>query len=172
MSSLNAAALVVGILVVVGGAALWWVFREGSMPAPEHRANERRLLAQRLQNPDFAAMDSFYGGFASPSLVALYDDKRGVLEACFQVLAPDGKKWFVDSFCPADKRSLTPVWPGCEGYFSFAATGSGDTYLVDPRIPDGAVLFYQHETHTKLPVAASLSAFLAFPRKPIADEAG
>jgi hypothetical protein len=172
MSTLSAALLVTSLLVVVGGTALWWVFNQGTGPDLARRAREERRLEHRLKNPDFAALESFYGGPVSPSLVALYKEPDRVLDRGFEVHTPEGKKWFVDAFRPADKESLAPVWPGCEGYFPFASTGSGDTYLVDPRVPDAGVLFYEHETGKKRVVAPGLSAFLAFPRKFDTDDTG
>ena len=166
MASWQAAALVIGLLVLLAGPALWWIFNTGSGPDPAATARFR----QRQVKPDFQAFERHFGyGPPGPlrdlfSEPALFTEDRDM----FTVVLKTGAlptRWFVAWIEPMDKEHLAAQpWPGTEGLYPFADNGAGDRYLIDPRNPDPDVLYYEHETGKTKAVGVKLSMFLAAER--------
>ncbi len=171
MSSFAAAALVIGLLVLFGVPALWWVLRDGKGPSPaRNRAAEERFR-QRQRNPDWEAFRQHFDRDPSPVLKTLYSttelfsDDRDHFKLELADKAGRKKRWYIAWIEPLDKEHLDgPTWPGTEGFYSFANNGSGDQYLIDPQSQDPEVIYYNHESRKMKPVGASLSQFLSAQR--------
>jgi hypothetical protein len=169
MSSFQAAALVIGLLVLIGGPALWWVFTSGVSP------QQNRLTAaqfrQRQMRPDFEAFQRHFGVAAPEPLKSLFSDPAVFMtdRDDFDVVLPAGsgatRRWPVAWINPIDHQQLAePSWPGTEGLYAFAGCGTGDRYLIDPKDSDPEIFYYQHESAKKLAVGVRLSEFASAQR--------
>ncbi len=75
MSSLAAATLVIGVLLLVGVPILWLIFNSGTLTPVERDAATREFEFQ-LQHPEFAALEAHIGRRIPPALMALYANRE------------------------------------------------------------------------------------------------
>jgi hypothetical protein len=127
-----------------------------------------RQFVQRLRSPDFPAVEKHFGRPLPQCVRTLYSDKEELLRNNFAVAAssgvPDGERWYVSDYQPADGASVRDSWPGLEKYFAFADDGSGNGYLIDPTQDDPPVLFHDHETGEISRVCDRFTEFMRWPR--------
>ncbi len=158
---------VYSMLVVLAIPAIGIVLLWSKIWAPHKRRkkeeNSRRWL-ERLQTPDFSAIEDHFG-VAMPS--ALKEFYAGDLVTGDCDLEINGDDWSIAFFEPLDKDSLRESWPGCGQFVSVANDGCGNEYVFDPRTEAKAVLFYDHETGEFDAVTPSLDEFLAAVRNAI-----
>jgi len=163
MPSWMAASLVIGLLLLVGVPAIWWVFKSGYAATPD----ATRRFRERQRTPDFDWFRRHFGCEPPQALRTLFGDPLLFTDTrdTFDVVLPGREgdtRWFVAWVEPMDAEHLNGVvWPGTEGYYAFANNGTGDKYLIDPREPDPNVLYYEHETAKTRPVGVTLSRFIA-----------
>lgn len=80
MSSLAAATIVIGFLVLVGAPILWLIFRSG-VPHPAEQAVADREFIRQLENPDFAGLEVLLGRPLPPVVSLLYSGRQFELAA-------------------------------------------------------------------------------------------
>ncbi len=128
-----------------------------------------RQFNQRLQTPDFAALERNFGCPVPQPVRALYENKQEVMRQDFEVAAtpeaPAVERWSVAFYQPADQENVRDAWPGLEKYFAFADDGCGNGYLIDPREADPPVLFHDHETGEMSRVSDHFTEFMSWPRR-------
>ena len=135
MSSFAAAALVIGLLALVGGPILWLIFRSG-VPTPAERAAETREFERRLLNPDFAALERALGrplparrsgGAAGVMMIPI--PARGILDAVTGVDAARRVPRIVDVVVAAEVGELLVPAPEGGAYpgFIFARADTPET---------------------------------------------
>lgn len=139
-----------------------------SRPSKEKIEEYSRQFTQRLQNPDFAAVEKHFGCPLPDCVKALYANTQELTRGDFEV-APSAdvseeERWYVAFYLPADEQSVRDTWPGLEKYFVFADDGSGNGYLIDPRENDPPVLFHDHEGGKFSPVCNRFTEFMRWPR--------
>ena len=66
----------------------------------------------------------------------------------------------IEFFHPADLLALRAPHPECEGLFPLARDPEGNLYVVDPRLPDPAVVRIDPRAREREVVCRSLSEFL------------
>ncbi len=156
-------AIFIGVPVALLRVRDW--FRRPSKKTIEE---DSRRFTERLQHPDFAAVEKHFGHSLPACLQALYADRQELLRGPFEVAAvPDAKpdhRWHVAFYQPADGQSVREMWPGSENYFAFADDGCGNGYLVDPKDDDPPVLFHDHETGELSRVCDRFTEFMRWPR--------
>jgi len=127
-------------------------------------AEASRKFNERLFHPDFAALEAHFKHSIPAGLRALYYNRQELERGDFLVApspdAPEDQRWFVAFYEPADEESLRDAWPGIGELFAFANDGCGNEYVVDPRLEDPPVRFYDHETGEFLPVCERVSEFM------------
>ena len=127
-----------------------------------------RRFAQRLHNPNLAAIEKYFGHPLPPAIHALYANQDELMREDFEVAASEraggDERWYVANYQPADEQSVRDTWPGWSEYFAFADDGCGNGYLVDPKQTDPPVFFHDHETGEMLRVCDRLSEFMKWPR--------
>ena len=161
---------IVAIFVVLPLLILWLndkIFRRGSSKKELGKYSKR--YAERLLNPDFAALEAHFGCPMPVELKELYANKEEIQRGDFEVVTKgqDGSEdtWTVAFYEPADMESLRDAWPDCKELYSFANDGCGNDYLIDPCKPGSKVLFYDHETGEFSEVGLNLAGFIAAPRR-------
>ncbi len=174
MSSLAAAALVIGLLVLIGVPALWLIFRSGPDTAANREAS--RAFEHKLRNPELAALEAEMGAPLAAAVAQLYQDHALLLgDGWLIAIANAGQQsdeCHVAYFQPAALDSLRDLGDGRACWLAFANDGTGDEYLVDLRQADPPVIYLQHETGQTFELAVSLARFLGLPRRPVASEQG
>jgi hypothetical protein len=157
--------IVIFIGLPVGLLLAWdWFKRPSKKKIEEHS----RQFTERLQHPDFPAVEKHFGRALPKCVQALYADPEELLRGDLEVApvpdaAPD-HRWYVAFYQPADGQSARDTWPGLEKYFAFADDGSGNGYLIDPRNEDPPVLFHDHETGELSRVCERFTEFMRWPR--------
>ena len=178
MSSLAAASLVIGLLVLVGGPILWLIFRSGA-PNPAEQALASREFVRQLENPDFASLEAQVRCRLPSAVPELYADGALILGQDWYVDLPnsgqdrpgqdspgqDSSESYVAYFQPALPASLRDLGGGQSAWLAFGNDGAGDEYLVDLRQPDPRVIYLQHDTGRQFELAATLAEFLRLPRR-------
>jgi len=128
-----------------------------------------RKFNQRLQAPDFPALERHFGCPLPQAVRALYENKPEVRRSDFQVSAdaqPAADEcWYLAFYQPADEENVRDAWPGTEQYFAFADDGCGNGYLINPREADPPVLFHDHETGELSRVCDHFTEFMSWPRR-------
>lgn len=66
----------------------------------------------------------------------------------------------IEFFHPADLLALRAPHQDCEGLFPLARDAHGNLYVVDPRMPDPAVIRIDPRRNAREVVSPSLSEFL------------
>lgn len=89
---------------------------------------------------------------------------RSNFEIMKSIDAPEGERWYIANYEPADEASVEYSWPGIEKYFAFADDGSGNGYIIDPKETDPPVLFHDHETGEIVRVCDHFTDFMRWPR--------
>ena len=140
-------------------------------PSKQELEDASRQFIERLENPDFAAVEKYFGCPLPDCVRALYADRKELLRSDFEVAAgndadPDDR-WYIAFYCPADAQTMRDCWPGIEHLFAFADDGGGDGYLIDPTQDDPAVLHHCHETGDVEVVCDRFTEFMKWPRKDI-----
>ncbi len=159
--------VIVGIFIGMPVALLLardWFTRPSKKKIEEYS----RQFTERLQHPDFPAVEKHFGRPLPTCVQALYADRQELLRGDFEVAAvrdaaPE-HRWYVAFYQPADGQSAKDTWPGLEKYFAFADDGCGNGYLVDPKEEDPAVLFHDHETGELSGVCDRFTEFMRWPR--------
>lgn len=168
MSSLAAASLVIGFLVLVGGPILWRIFRSGA-PHPAAQAVADREFVRQLENPDFAALEVLLGCQLPRAVLSLYADRNLILGQNWYVDLPNpgqgSSESYVAYFQPAVPASLRDLGDGRAGSLAFGNDGAGDEYLVDLRKANPPVVYLQHDSGRQYELAANLAEFLQLPRR-------
>ena len=105
MSEWAAAALVVGLLVVVGGPLLWWVLTSGHDAEATRAATAR--FRERQKRPDFEAYRRQFGCDPPEPLMRLLNDTSLFTDDhdSFTVMLPSsapGEGWYVAWIEPID----------------------------------------------------------------------
>ena len=126
----------------------------------------------RLRSPQWELIGRHLGRDVPPILHTLYDAPDTVLQSHFRVFPPDGgqERW-LDLFLPMDEEAVAPDGvPLPPGAVAFADDEHGDHYVFVPApspATDGPVYLRPHGTagQAMLPVAPSLSTFLAWERR-------
>ncbi len=134
----------------------------------EEASRYSRRCKERLQHPDFAAVERHFGHPLPACVQTLYANQQELMRGDFLVAAsidaaPE-TRWYIGFYMPADEESLRDAWPGLEKYFAFADDGSGDRYLIDPKEEDPPVLFHDHETGEISHVCDQFTEFMKWPR--------
>jgi hypothetical protein len=164
---------VVTVIVMGGlfvGLPVALLFARDWLARPSRKKLEEysRQFTQRLQAPDFPALEKHFGCALPQAVRALYADKQEVMRQDFMVaataVAPEDGRWYVAFYQPADEQNVQDAWPGLEKYFAFADDGSGNGYLIDPKEADPPVLFHDHETGEMSPVSRHFTEFMRWPR--------
>ncbi len=153
--------LAVGYWVFEG----WFSFRKARK---ETEAN-RQSWETRFGNVAWEALAKKYGCRVPDALIKLYDGNLSepeniIVAQCLD--APEDKQWFIAYFYPVDSKT----WGDREKFFEFANDGGGNGYIVDPRMDDPPVFFYDHEGGTFKYVCDTLSEFITWPQLPSEDE--
>src|SRR5262245_43167041 len=159
--------VIIGIFVVLPFlllAARDWIRKPSKKKIEEYS----RKFTERLQRPDFSAVQQHFGVPLPPPVQALYTNHQELFRENFEVAAmanaaPEDR-WFVAFYQPADEQSARDAWPGLEKYFAFADDGCGNGYLIDPKSDDPAVLFHDHETSEISRVSERFTEFMKWPR--------
>jgi hypothetical protein len=156
-------ALFIGVPVAIVLARDWF-----TRPSKEKLEELSRQFTERLQHPDFPAVERHYGHPLPKAVQLLYADLEELLRADFETAAvpdaPAESRWYVAFYRPADGESARDTWPGLEKYFAFAEDGCGNGYLIDPTVDDPAVLFHDHETGEISRVCDRFTDFMRWPR--------
>jgi hypothetical protein len=126
----------------------------------------------RLMHPKWDLIALHLGRPVPPILQALYDPPEDVLRSHFKLFPPDGgpERW-LDLFLPMDEEAIAPDGiPLPPGAVAFADDEHGDVYVFVPHPApesDGPVYLRQrsHSDSVMVPVAPTLSAFLAWDRR-------
>jgi hypothetical protein len=171
VSSLNAAGLVIGFLLLVA-VVLIMLVRRGDLRATERAAQASRDFEAAGLAPDFARLERTFGAPPPPPLRALYADHELLRRSDVLIGIPNPAErtaeCYVAFFEPLTGEASG--WPATERLVAIANNGAGDVYLVDPTVPDPAVSYLQHEVGTVVPLGVTLSQWLAAPRRDQPDE--
>ena len=147
----------------------WWF-----EPSRDEIEEASRLFLQRLQSPDFAAVERHFGHPLPECLLALHADKQELMRSDFFVAKTEtdaeNECWEIAYYQPADEHSVRDASPDMEEYFAFAGDGCGNDYLIDPKQSDPAVLFCDHETGELTRVCNRFTEFMKWPRSRIKVE--
>jgi hypothetical protein len=158
---------ILGIFVVLPLLILW-IRDKIAKPSRKQIDDYSRRFKERLSQPHLDEVAKHFGCALPQALIALYQNQEEVMRDNFEVApspdAPEGSRWFISFYEPADAQSTRDVWPGCEKYFQFANDGCGNGYLVYPTLEDPPVNFHDHETGEITHVCDTLSQFMAWPR--------
>ena len=126
----------------------------------------------RLRSPKWDLIGRQLGREVPSILHSLYDAPETVLRSHFRLFPPDGapERW-LDLFLPMDEEAVAPDGvPLPHGAVAFADDEHGDHYVFVPGASpegDGPVYLRPHGRpgDALLPVARSLSTFLAWERR-------
>jgi hypothetical protein len=164
---------VITVVVIVGiciGLPVALLLARDWFTRPSKRKIEEfsRQFAERLQHPDFGAVERHFGRLLPACVRALYADRQEILRRNFEVTpihdAERDDRWHVAFYQPADGQSARDAWRGLEKYFAFADDGFGNGYLIDPNDDDPPVLFHNHETGELSRVCDQFTEFMRWPR--------
>ena len=173
MTDILATLLAIGILFVAVPVLLLWIWDMSTRTSPAQRDADSHAFLERLRRPDYTALQDHFGRPLPDALRSLYENKEEVVRQDFEMApslqADEDQRWYIAFYQPADAQAVRDAWPGCEECFAFANDGSGNDYLVDPRVPDPPVRFHDHETGEFTPVCDQVSEFLNWQRIPVAD---
>lgn len=158
-------ATVVGVLllfIALPVLFLWGcdkLFRR--LPSKEKLDEHAHRFEHRLHHPDLEAIRTHFGHALPAALQALYEDTSELQRGDFDVIPPTGADpHYICFYNPGDRENVEDSWPGCEQYYAFADDGSGNGYMVDPRLEDPPVLFHDHETGEIDEICDTLSTFM------------
>jgi hypothetical protein len=172
MSSLAAATLVVGSLLLVGVPVIWLIFRSGTASAADRQAAER-AFEHALVNPDFAALERQAGAILPTALRTLYADRALLLPQDWQVALPNpgqrNHNCYIAYWQPATPNSLRDLAEHGRCMLAIANNGAGDEYLVDLTVADPPVIYLQHDSGRTFILPVTLAQFLELPRKQVSD---
>ena len=168
---LSVLAIVIGMCAVVGLAILILRIVDRIQFPPESKEEAERRIQRtrhRLHHPDFSALEHHFGHAFPASIKALYANKDELDRTEFEIAprtdSDEDERKYVAEYEPADMETYNGQWPGNEQYFRFADDGCGNMYMVDPRLDDPPVLFFDHETGDTSQVCASFTEFMKWPR--------
>jgi hypothetical protein len=162
-----AVAVLVGLLIGLP-IVLLVILDKLTLPSKKGLQENSRRFVERLQAPDFPAVEKELGRPLPACVQALYANPEELLRGDFEVAAgsdaePD-RRWYVGFYRPADGESARASWAGLGKYFAFADDGCGNPYVIDPKDDDPAVLFFDHETGEFSPVCDHFSEFMSWAR--------
>ena len=122
----------------------------------------RRFL-ERLQSPDFEAVEAALGHPLPAAVRGLHADRAELLRDGFDLPVegePGASPWRVEYYVPADAEAVVEHPEGGRRWLAFADDGCGNAYLIDPGEVDSAVYFLDHETGEWALVTGSFQDFL------------
>ena len=152
-------------VLAIPAIGIVWLWRKIRGPHQQRKNDEySKRFIERLQAPDFDAIEDHFGVTMPPALKDFYASDL-VTEGCD--LKINGDDWSIAFFEPLDEDSLRESWPGCEQFVSFANDGCGNEYVFDPRTETKAVRFHDHETGELCDVTPTLDEFLTAARDAI-----
>ncbi|MCP4712604.1 MAG: hypothetical protein GY869_28600 [Planctomycetes bacterium] len=112
--------------------------------SPQEVEKRRRRYQERLLNPDFDALERYYGHPLPRAIKDLYEDQEELFRQDFKVAESTDTheldRYTILRYHPADMESLSEAWSGCEEYFAFASDSLGNTYMIKPDCDDPAVV--------------------------------
>ena len=150
------------------------LFGHGGPTAAEN-ATERAAYRARLESPRWEEVESGLGRPVPAVLRELYARRELILDGDLYVFPPDKPRnrdhaWYINQFVPVDGNALQPELESIPpGSFNFATNEFGDPYYVELSADldgDGPVSVHYHDGGDVERVAASLRAFLSWPREP------
>ena len=166
MSNLQAA-LVVIIPFSIATFFIWrWIFSGGldSVGSEEEMKEKNRRFRDRQLNPDFEAFKNKFGVDVPEHLKNIYrktelfdEDAYSLMSNVIDFKGNEQSLYFAWIERMDEEYLNQPMWPGTENYFSFANDGSGDQYLLDPKLEDSEIYYYEHETSKKIGTGVKLS---------------
>ena len=74
--------------------------------------------------------------------------------------APQENHHYIAFFEPVEQEHTDEGWEDCEKFFTIANDGGGNLFIIDPRMDDPPVLFYDHEGGVFTYVCDSITEFL------------
>jgi hypothetical protein len=127
-----------------------------------------KQFTERLLHPNLAVLEAHFKHPMPAGIRALYANRQELERGDFIVArgpdAPEDARWYVAYYQPADEQGLQDAWPEVKELFAFADDGCGNEYVIDPKLEDPPVQFYDHETGEFSPVCDTLSDFMRWPR--------
>lgn len=159
--------IIIGIAFIIGLAVLFLKivdrFTIGSN-SPKARAKAARQFEARLVAPNFAELEQRYGCDLPKSLKHLFSDAGLVLANDLEVSGQGGDSegmWHIAWFYPMDSQDLNDAPFDSLKYLAIADDGFGNCYVIDPKLEDPAVQFFDLETGEFSDVADHLSVLVA-----------
>jgi len=128
-----------------------------------------KRFKERLSKPDIVGVEKHFDCVLPDVVRRLYGDKEKLDHGDFEIANPrkgedEPESWHVAFFTPLDQQQIKDAWPDCKGYLTFADDGCGNSYVINPRLPDAQVQFYDHEDGQFYPTGLTLDQFLSAPR--------
>lgn len=132
-------------------------------------AEDAEQYLHQLTHPQPGELQAHYGHPLPAVLLSLYRDTAEIRRTDFEVAESESdhqneNAWFIAFYNPLDIGSLKHTCFDSDQYFGFADDGCGNSYIVDPRLDDPAVIFHDHEDEGMTPVCDKLSNFINWPR--------
>jgi hypothetical protein len=138
-----------------------------------HRSKSKKELEEyserfkeRLQNPDFPALEKHYNCTFPQNVKDLYANKNDIMKGDFEVqVGAPPQSFYVAYYMPADAEAIRDFMSDTKEYFAFANDGCGNDYLITPRDPTSEILLHDHETDELTHLGVNFAGFLSAPRK-------
>lgn len=165
--------LYIGIPVLILTALYW-----RRQPSKEETEALVQQFMDLMVTPDYEGLERHYGHKVSDTIRQLYDNHEEMLREDFSIVVSlSGKpaeEWYIAGYEPADVggiQSSSNYTSALDRYLPIASDGMGNYYIIDIRLEDPPVYFYDHETGQQEPVCNSITEFLSLPRKAADDTA-